>query len=83
MDLLPSGRSSIEDVCKRLNMGRRNLQRLLRDEGTNYRAVLDNLRQELALSYLRDDAMRVEEVSYLLAFSDPSSFTGPSEIGPA
>lgn len=74
VDLLPSGRSSIEDVCKRLNKGRRNLQRLLRDEGTSYRAVLDDLRQELALSYLRDDAMRVEEISYLLAFSDPSSF---------
>lgn len=74
MELLPSGRSSIDDVCARLGMGRRNLQRVLGEEGTSFRTVLDGLRQDLALSYLRDEAMRVEEVSYLLAFSDPNSF---------
>lgn len=74
VELLPSGRCSIEDVSNRLGMGRRNLQRILGEEGTSFRAILDGLRQELALSYLRDDAMRTEEVSYLLAFSDPNSF---------
>ncbi|MDA4844945.1 AraC family transcriptional regulator [Hoeflea poritis] len=74
IELLPSGRSSIDDVCGRLGVGRRNLQLRLARDGTSFRDVLENLRRELAVSYLRDDTMRVEEVSYLLGFSDPNSF---------
>ncbi|MEM6660958.1 MAG: AraC family transcriptional regulator, partial [Pseudomonadota bacterium] len=44
------------------------------EEGTSFRKVLDDLRCELAVSYLRNEEMRIEEVSYLLAFTDPNSF---------
>jgi AraC-like DNA-binding protein len=37
--------------------------------------VLDNTRRELAQSYLKDRAYSVSEVTYLLGFSDTSSFT--------
>ncbi len=74
IELLPAGRSSIDDVCGRLGVGRRNLQLRLARDGTSFRGVLENLRRDLAVSYLRDDALRVEEVSYLLGFSDPNSF---------
>lgn len=74
IELLPSGRSSIDDVCGRLGMGRRNLQLRLAEDGTSFRGVLENLRRDLAVSYLRDEALRVEEVSYLLGFADPNSF---------
>ncbi|MEM6661289.1 MAG: AraC family transcriptional regulator ligand-binding domain-containing protein, partial [Pseudomonadota bacterium] len=74
MELLPSGRSTMDIVCRRLGLGRRNLQRMLSEEGTSFRKVLDDLRCELAVSYLRNEEMRIEEVSYLLAFTDPNSF---------
>ncbi len=74
IELLPSGRSSVDDVCGRLNMGRRNLQRLLKQENASFRGILDEVRRDLALTYLRRDDMRVEEISYLLAFADPNSF---------
>ncbi|WP_419913690.1 AraC family transcriptional regulator ligand-binding domain-containing protein [Hoeflea sp.] len=74
IELLPSGRSSIDDVCGRLGVGRRNLQLRLAQDGTSFRSVLEDLRRDLAVAYLRDDTMRVEEVSYLLGFADPNSF---------
>ncbi len=74
IDLLPSGRCSIDDVCRRLGIGRRNLQLRLAEDGTSFRGVLEDLRRDLAVSYLRDEALRVEEVSYLLGFADPNSF---------
>ena len=61
-------------MCGRLGVGRRNLQLRLARDGTSFRDVLESLRRELAVSYLRDDTMRVEEVSYLLGFADPNSF---------
>ena len=73
-ELLPSGRSSIDDVCSRLGVGRRNLQLRLAEDGTSFRGVLEELRRDLAVSYLRDETLRVEEVSYLLGFADPNSF---------
>ncbi|WP_298921728.1 AraC family transcriptional regulator [uncultured Roseobacter sp.] len=73
-DLLPTGRASADDVCSRLNMSRRSLQRRLHEEGKSYRRVLDKTRADLARAYLAQGEMSVEEISYLLAYRDPNSF---------
>lgn len=74
IELLPSGRVSIEAVCDRLRTSKRSLQRRLRSEETTFQSVLDETRAELALTYLRDQRLSVEETSYLLAYRDPNSF---------
>ncbi|MEL6607285.1 MAG: helix-turn-helix domain-containing protein [Pseudomonadota bacterium] len=74
LELMPAGLASVEAVCGRLATSKRSLQRRLKEEGTSFQAVLDATRRELALHYLRDDDLRVEEVSHLLAFRDPNSF---------
>ena len=73
-ELLPSGRCGIEDVCERLLMSRRSLQRHLLSEGQNFRGILDQLRAEISQSYLAQDQLSIEEISYLLAYRDPNSF---------
>ncbi len=73
-ELLPSGRCGIEDVCERLLMSRRSLQRHLRGEGQSFRGILDQLRSEISQVYLAQDQLTVEEISYLLAYRDPNSF---------
>ena len=74
LEILPSGRSSVEDVCDRLHVSKRSLQRHLKTEGQTFQAILDATRSELSMQYLAKDDISVEEISYLLAFRDPNSF---------
>ena len=74
VEMLPSGQASVEDACDRLAMSKRSLQRKLKDEKTSYQLVLETVRSELSLHYLKQDDMTVEEISYLLAYRDPNSF---------
>lgn len=74
IDLLPSGAVSIETVCARLTISKRSLQRRLKDEGLTFQAILDDTRADLAMTYLRDQNLSAEEISYLLAYRDPNSF---------
>jgi AraC-like DNA-binding protein len=71
---LPSGRVSAEAVAGRLRVSTRSLQRRLKDEGTSFQALLDETRATLALIYLREHKLSVEETSFLLAYRDPNSF---------
>ena len=74
LGILPSGRSDADSAASRLNTTKRSLQRRLQREGTSYGAVLEKLRHEMALHYLKQGDLRVEEVSLLLGFRDPNSF---------
>jgi AraC-like DNA-binding protein len=51
-------------------MSRATLTRKLAHEGTSLSAVLDGLRRELALEYVRDPDLSMEELARRLAFSD-------------
>lgn len=73
LQLLPEGEPSLHDVARRMALSGRSLQRRLGDSGTGYREVLDELRQELALDYLRR-GLPIGEVTSLLGFSEPTSF---------
>ena len=74
LELLPSGRPTSEEVCAQLNTSKRSLQRHLQSEGQSFQAILSNIRRDLALHYLRKTSLAVEEISYLLAYSDANSF---------
>jgi AraC-like DNA-binding protein len=50
------------------------LQNKLREEGTTYRTVLDELRQETALHYLERQDVPIVDVAFLLGFSEQSAF---------
>lgn len=74
LEMLPSGQSSVEQVCDRLNLSKRSLQRQLKREGVSFQSILDATRSELSLHYLSKAELSVEEISYLLAYRDPNSF---------
>ena len=61
-------------VCRQMVMSKRSLYRHLAREEVTFQSILDETRTELALHYLRQDDVSVEEISYLLAYSDPNSF---------
>jgi AraC-like DNA-binding protein len=75
IEQLPNGRPNQEDIAQTLNTSLRSLQRKLRDEDTNFKALLSETQQELALQYVRDSSRTIGEITYLLGFSEPSNFT--------
>ncbi len=64
----------IEVAASHLSLGERTLRRRLADEGTSYKKVLLDFRMQLAASYLRNDAMTVQETAFVTGYSDPSNF---------
>jgi AraC-like DNA-binding protein len=74
LELLPSGRTSVQAVAKKLGISARTLQRRLQEERTTFQEVLDGTREELARHYLKRTALTGSEISFLLGFEDPNSF---------
>jgi AraC-like DNA-binding protein len=51
------------------------MQRRLADEGTTFKQLLDNTRRELALQYIRDQTVSINEMTYLLGYSELANFS--------
>lgn len=65
---------SLEEVAARLNMSPRTLHRRLHEEATNFRAVRDGLRREIALDRLQKTKRSVADIASELGYSEPSAF---------
>ena len=75
IDALPSGAPGQSDIAELMFVSNRTLQRRLADEGTNFRTLLLEVRHELAERYISDRSLPLAEISYMLGFSDTSSFS--------
>jgi AraC-like DNA-binding protein len=70
-----SGRfPALPDVAAELDMHPRTLRRQLADEGTSFRALLNEARSTLAVDLLCNVGLTVEEVSKRLGYTDTSTF---------
>ncbi|WP_158554824.1 AraC family transcriptional regulator [Methylovirgula sp. 4M-Z18] len=67
-------RPSLSVTAKRLRTTARTLRRKLDQEGTSYRQLLDELRQHIAMKYLRETEMTREDIAYALGYSDAANF---------
>ncbi len=72
--ILPEGPSEAT-VARRTCLSQRHLHRLLAEEGTSYRTLLNEARTEIARSHLRDGRYSIKEIAYLLGFSDAATFS--------
>lgn len=73
-DSLAGGGVSSEAIARRLFMSKRSLQRRLAEEGTSFKILLAETRQQLAEHYLLDNDLSFSEIAYLLGFRDITSF---------
>jgi AraC-like DNA-binding protein len=64
----------IEAVAGQLHMTSRTLRRRLLLEGSSYQQVLDSVRRQLAIDYLRGTTMSTEDIAAALGFSDAANF---------
>jgi AraC-like DNA-binding protein len=71
---LREGPCAAEDVAARLGVTRRTLTRRLRQQGTSFTEVLEDVRRRAALHYLSDTEHSVEDIAFLLGFSESSAF---------
>ena len=71
---LSEGRPSLAEVANAVGLSPRTLQRRLADEGTSVHAELDHLREAMAMATLRDRAIPIDEVAFLLGYAEPSTF---------
>lgn len=72
---LPDGEPTAAEVAAALHLSLRSLQRKLAERGLRYEGLLDDTRRALALTHLRDARLSLNEVAFLLGFSDASSFS--------
>lgn len=61
-------------VARELNLSARTLRRRLEEEGTSFRALLDEVREALAEELLAKGAVPVEDVAVRLGYAEASSF---------
>ena len=72
--LLPSGESRAAVVARQLGMSPRSLTRHLAEEGTTFGEIVEQLRRRLASRYLADDRMSVQQIAWLLGYSEVGAF---------
>ena len=64
----------IDEVARRLNMSSRTLRRRLTDKDASYQQILQDVRSQIAIAYLRDTHMTVEDIAGRVGFTDSANF---------
>ena len=72
---LPSGDPILDEVAEALSLTARVLQNRLKESGTTFKEVVDEVRKQLSLSYLSEEDVPLIDVAFLLGFSEQSSFS--------
>lgn len=73
--VLHKGELTLAAIARQLGFSRSTLQRRLQADGLTYEAILDALRQRMAIDYLASRKLAVSETAYLTGFSDAAAFT--------
>ena len=71
---LRDGRPLVFSVARELKMSARTLGRRLAGEGTNFTAVVDDLKEELALRYVTQYELGFEDIAFRLGFAHVEAF---------
>jgi AraC-like DNA-binding protein len=61
-------------VAKKMAMSPRTLQRQLKEQGMEFKQLVDDTRRRFALSYLRNRSNTLTEIAFLLGYSEVSAF---------
>jgi len=72
--LLHGREPALKDIAARLQLPAWTLRRKLAEEGRSFRALLNDTRHDLAISYIRDTELAFGEIAYLLGFASAEAF---------
>ncbi len=71
---LPGEVPTFEGLAEQLNITQATLRRRLHEEGASYQSIKDELRRDLAISYLSHSSRSVMDIALELGFSERSAF---------
>ena len=69
-----NGHPNMERIARLVGLSGRTLQRRLGERGLVWKTLVEEVRRELALRYLKDDSTSLTEIAFLLGYSDLSAF---------
>jgi AraC-like DNA-binding protein len=75
VELVGKRKPTIGAIARGLGVSRQSLYRRLKSEGVTFEKMLDDVRQSLALDYMKARKVSVSETAYLLGFSEPGAFS--------
>jgi AraC-like DNA-binding protein len=71
---LDSGDANMEMISNELKLSIRTVYRRLREENISYKALLNDIKMQLAQAYLKETTFTINDISYLLGYSETSAF---------
>lgn len=72
---LQYGAANAAVIAQRMGLSERSFYRYLRYRGLTFQALLNQVRFELAKDYLKNNALSMSEIAYLLGYSEQSVFS--------
>mgnify|MGYP000542515280 CR=1 FL=1 len=72
---LAKGEVDAETVASKLHMSRHTLYRKLKSEGHVFQELIESVRKEKAIRYLKEKRHSLSEIAFLLGFSELSAFS--------
>lgn len=72
--LMPNGTPSESIIAEKMNISERTLQRKLKEENCCFRELLADTRKSLACQHLENLNIPVNEISFLLGYSEETNF---------
>ena len=72
--LIPSGQFSLENVAEEFGISARTVQRNLAVENIKFNQVVKNVQKIMTLNYLESKELSIEEIAYLVGYTETSSF---------
>jgi AraC-like DNA-binding protein len=73
--MLPSGPVDQETIARKLFRSVSTLQRQLGTEGTSYREILGDAREQMAKGYMQEHRYSQTQIAFMLGYSDQSNFS--------
>ena len=72
--ILPDDLPDLEAMAREVNTAPATLRRKLKAEGQTYQAIKDDLRRDLAITYLSGTQLSIRDIALALGFLEPSAF---------
>lgn len=73
--LRPGYLLNFSSIAAHLNMSERTLRRRLKDLGTSYKQLQQEIRFQISKEYLLNSKLRLKGIAELLGYSDPATFS--------
>ena len=71
---------TLQDVAKQVNMCSRNIQRKLTLTGTSFEKIVQNVKQEISLSMLKDTDLLIEQIAFRIGYESPNAYSRANQI---